>query len=158
MSEMLSVVTPLAWEYDVSLIDQTLSHCHVNLRCDPIVLRWILVNLLTETVKGSHHGGTIWIRSELTNVGTLRISILDARRHGTTTSPQLDLLDREEDRAYFHRPIQEVGLSLIQWYVELMGGQLAAMSKYGQDRSIWIDLPMEDLRDDSMNEENVSLV
>ncbi len=109
---------------------------------DPLRLRQVLVNLLSNAMKYNHDGGTVEIRCEPIGGERVRIAVRDT---GPGIAP--------ESRAALFRPFERlgaehsdiegtgIGLALSQQLVNLMGGRIDLESTPGLGSTFFIELP-----------------
>ncbi|MFB3777099.1 MAG: ATP-binding protein [Bryobacteraceae bacterium] len=106
-------------------------------------LEQVLVNLLDNAIKFNRPGGEVWIESEKTGDGWLRISIAD----NGIGIPSEDLprvferfyrVDKARSRAVGGTGL---GLSIVKHAVERMGGKIAVESELGRGSKFTVFLP-----------------
>ena len=111
---------------------------------DPIRVKQVLINLLTNAIKYNRPGGRVDVCCTANAAGTVRISVRDTGR-GLSTS-QVEQLFQP-----FNRLGQEagsesgtgIGLVICKRLVELMGGRIGVDSEPGVGSCFWFELDPE---------------
>ena len=108
-------------------------------------LEQVLVNLLDNAVKFNRPGGEVWVESEKTEDGRLRISVAD-----NGIGIPSDDLPRIFERFYRVDKARSrevggtgLGLSIVKHAVERMGGKIAVESQLGKGSKFTVLLPAE---------------
>ncbi len=110
---------------------------------DPIRLRQILGQLLSNAIKFTPPGGTIELSSHLTGNGCLRLQVRD-------TGPGIAKADQSRVFVPFDRLGQEasgtagagIGLTVAKQIVERLGGAIGFESEAGAGSLFWLDIPL----------------
>ncbi|HEX5312540.1 PAS domain-containing hybrid sensor histidine kinase/response regulator [Aquabacterium sp.] len=130
------------------------NHCasEICVQADPVRLRQVLVNLLTNAAKYNREQGRITIDTTTTEQQGLRLAISDTG-HGIQ-SEQIPLLFRSFERLGAERSgIQGtgIGLAMSKQLTELMGGKIGVTSQPGVGSTFWLELPLahRDLHEDA---------
>lgn len=100
------------------------------MRADPVRLRQVLLNLLTNADRHTPPGGTIAIRARRTAPAKIAVEV-----HNTGSSIAADDLARVFDRFYRADPARQratggsgLGLAIVKHLVEAQGGRVSAQS------------------------------
>ena len=112
--------------------EQEISYNHhggVHVKMDLSLLRNIMINLISNAIKFSSDGATIWAESEVNDSGVLRIQVKD-QGLGIPEEDKKHLFERFF-RGKNVTNIQGTGLGLhiVSKYVELMGGRIEVESE-----------------------------
>ena len=155
VNEAINIVKPLVAENGITL----LNHCKhsLNVLADPVRLRQILVNLLSNAAKYNHYGGCIILDDQHVTKHRIRLSITDT---GPGIVPEsIPLLFTPFERMgaeYSSIEGTGVGLALSKQLANLMDVMLGFDSKLGKGSTFWLDLPLTADNDDT--QEGVSRV
>jgi signal transduction histidine kinase/ActR/RegA family two-component response regulator len=142
LQECAAIIGPLASKRNLS-VSYPLPDTKNLTYADPIRVKQVLLNLLSNSVKYNREGGCISVRCNRVGGQRLRISVQDT---GMGMTPhQLEHLFE-----VFNRLGQEhsgivgtgVGLVMCKRLVELMDGQLGVDSVHGKGSDFWIELPL----------------
>lgn len=129
--------------FDLNLTDFTEEY----LFGDPLRLKEILVNLVSNAVKFTPPGGNVTVRvSQISRVASmikLRFTVSDTGE-GIEESRQEDIFQpftQESSETVQTHGGSGLGLSIVKNIVELMGGQINLESKKGHGSTFTVDLP-----------------
>jgi len=137
----------------IQLVSSQLKECHIELvdnispkkytiLADPMRLKQVLLNLLTNAIKYNCCQGRVTLNSELINDQRLRIVVTDTGEG--ISEEELTILFSPYERLNASNNIQGtgIGLSITKQITELMGGTIGVNSVLGVGSSFWIDLPV----------------
>ena len=147
--ECEALVAPLMQQHGVRLVADGPAGRHVH--ADPTRLRQVLLNLLSNAAKYNRRGGTA--RLVWADAGErLRLEVHDEGA-GLTPAQQARLFSPFERLGAEHGAVEGtgIGLALIKWLVERMGGAIGVCSSPGAGSCLWVELqaaPSPDARTD----------
>ena len=149
IEEVLASIAPQANAKAISLESRT---SRVSLLADPLRLKEILLNLLTNAVKFTPEGGKVWIESSF-HAGFLCLSVQD-------TGIGIPLAEHETVFEKFYqvgattKGVREgtgLGLAITRRLVELHGGRIWVDSKPGEGSKFSFTLPLHSVAPDQAN-------
>ncbi len=138
-----------------------------NIKTDPVKLRQILTNLISNSLKFTDIGSVqFWYECNMRDGGSLNFYVKD-------TGIDIDRENHREIFERFHRILNEqtsnrggsgLGLAIAKAYVEMMGGKIDLESEYGKGSLFKFSIPMiickkckaHLMNDNSMKEGDVS--
>ncbi|HUX04509.1 MAG TPA: ATP-binding protein [Acidimicrobiales bacterium] len=143
VSEVTDLVQPLAVERGVSITFAHEDECRYHVRADRQRIKQILLNLLSNAIKYNRHGGSILLSCEVTDEGSLALTVADTG---------IGMIDSDVGRLFtpFERLGAEasdvegtgVGLALSQGLARAMGGRIEATSTVGVGSAFTLTLPL----------------
>ena len=141
IDEALRIVQPMLATRRLELLNRATAG--VGVTADPIRLRQVLVNLLSNAAKYNREGGRISVDVAAAGIGHLRISVSDT---GVGIPPEgIDRLFKTFERLGAERSGVEgsgIGLALSKQLAEMMGGRLGVESRIGEGSTFWVELPV----------------
>jgi PAS domain S-box-containing protein len=111
-----------------------------RVHADPMRLKQVLVNLLSNAAKYNRPGGTARL-SWAWHDGRVRVSIQDEGA-GMDAAQQAQLFRAFERLGAENGPVEGTGIGLVltKWLVELMGGRIGVDSRLGDGTTFWFEL------------------
>lgn len=140
----VSLISPLAKQKNLKIIDQFSSGPTELLFTDQMRLKQALINLLSNTVKFNRDGGTVTLEGQQTEYGYLRISVTD-------TGVGIAKEDHASVFNIFHRINADpmvtregtgIGLTVTKQLIVRMAGRVGFESEVGVGSTFWIELPL----------------
>ncbi len=135
-------IAPLATERALVVTYPEPNPAHL-VHADPIRVKQVLLNLLSNGVKYNRHGGSITVRCTLTAGQRLRISVQDTGQG--MTPDQLEHLFEPFNRLGQEKLAEVgtgIGLVLCDRLIKLMDGLIGVDSTAGQGSNFWFELPL----------------
>ena len=142
IDELRENMEPLAREKGITL-EEHLPPDAPPVKADRTKLRRILVNLLSNALKFTGKGGTVWVRATPEEDGRVRISISDT---GVGIAPEdverlFDKYEQARSRATRGEKGTGLGLYITKQLVELHGGEIEVTSEIGKGSTFSFTLP-----------------
>ncbi|WAR43398.1 PAS domain S-box protein [Methylomonas rapida] len=140
----IQLVTPLANEQDISLVNTTPTSENWTVKADAVRLRQVIINLLSNAIKYNYPGGRVmlgcrrhqaWVDITVTDTGS-GIPVEMQNRVFTA----FDRLGRETGTTVG----TGIGLVITRQIVEAMGGRIGFESLEGTGSTFWVRLPEGD--------------
>ena len=115
----------------------------MNVRVDPLRVKQILLNILSNACKYNRQDGTVTINCEIIDGSYGRVSISDTGL-GISKEKQADIFTAYDRLGQEQTGIQGTGLGLIisRQLLHVMGGKMGFKSEQNQGSCFWIDLPL----------------
>lgn len=112
---------------------------------DPRHVRQILLNLMSNGVKYTPQGGTVWLEIEIIG-DKVKISVRDT---GVGISPEkleklFERFERGDDQYSLAQTGTGIGLSLTKHLTEINGGRIGVTSELGVGSTFWVLIPQAD--------------
>lgn len=119
-----------------------------SFEADYLRVKQVILNLISNAVKYNHEGGKVWIETEETEDGKIRIKVRDTG-YGIDKEKQKELFQP------FHRLGAEasniegtgIGLVLAKKLVEEMRGSISFKSLLGEGSTFWVEFPIQTEKD-----------
>ena len=141
-----SIMEPLAKKHQITLINQIKPAHDICLRADPVRLKQILINLVSNAIKYSQRHRTVTIA--LKNLGHrwFRIEVVD-QGTGLSDEQQKKLFQPFERIDADQTEVEGTGIGLVisRGLVEMMDGRIGVDSTPGLGSTFWIELPASQL-------------
>ncbi|MDE2401534.1 MAG: response regulator [Burkholderiales bacterium] len=140
VNEALSIVQDSLARRHIELVNHTPADACVL--ADPVRLKQVIVNLLSNAAKYNREHGRVWIDVEVSAAAQVRLSVRDT---GPGVEPEkIPFLFRTFERLGAERTGIEgsgIGLAMARRLTELMGGTIGVASRVGEGSTFWIELP-----------------
>jgi PAS domain S-box-containing protein len=141
MRDCQAMIEPQAQKYGI-----TMKFCQFDqpcfVRADRTRVKQILINLLSNSIKYNHAGGTVVVDCDVGSPERIRISVRDT---GSGLAPdKLAQLFQPFNRLGQEANAEEgtgIGLVMTKRLVELMGGAIGVESAAGEGSVFWVELP-----------------
>jgi len=143
IQEAVSIIRPLADQRQIVMQDKTGANQGACLTVDPIRLKQVLLNFLSNAVKYNREAGLIAVEAEEVREGILRVSVVDTGmgipedKQEMVFEPFLRL--GEDDAAVEGTGI---GLTIVKKVTEAMGGQVGLTSTPGLGSRFFVEFPL----------------
>jgi len=141
LNEALSISSTMADKFGISIDNQTTGEkeCYVN--ADPVRLRQIFINLITNAIKYNSENGNIRISIDHKN-SNVRVSVKDTG-HGISQD-DIEKLFQPFERLDKGHEIDGSGIGLVvtKELIQSMGGRIGVNSKPGKGSTFWVELPV----------------
>ncbi len=140
IDECLALVRPEASSRGIEFASTNAVEDGCFINADPVRLKQILVNLLTNAVKYNRDNGAVTVNSECTRNGCIRVNVIDTGRG--IGEDLLPLLFQPFERLGAENSDIEgtgIGLTVTQRLVKLMGGTIGVQSQPGQGSTFWVE-------------------
>lgn len=132
ISEVVKAIKPIAEAKGIALLLE--SNGDIRVSADSLRLRQILYNLLTNAVKFTPMGGTIYLGTTLTDPQTVRITVSDTGI-GIAHDQQAQIFERFYQVGTTTQGVREgtgLGLAICKQLVEMHGGKIWVESQPGE--------------------------
>jgi len=145
IEEMKNILQPIADEYGIRLSIALDPSLKLTAWADPLRLRQILFNLISNAIKYNNKGGSVTVSCKPLNQENIQVDVID-------TGPGIPAEDQDKLFEPFNRLGKEysdvsgtgIGLTVTKELVELMGGFIGMTSKAEQGSHFYITLPVAD--------------
>jgi CheY-like chemotaxis protein len=141
VDEALRFAQPMFAARRLELVNRT--PAGPRMRADPVRLRQVLVNLLSNAAKYNREGGRVVIDATSQGPQRLRLRVSDTGQ-GIAPERMHRLFQTFERLGAEHSGIEGsgIGLALSRQLAELMGGTLGVESQVGEGSTFWVELPV----------------
>ncbi len=149
LNECLEMFKLRAEEKSLELVSLINSDVSTQLKGDPIRIRQVVANLVSNAIKFTEHGDvliTVSNDSALSN-RHVRFEIRDTGA-GIPKDKLKQLLQGQEPE---EKSGTGLGLAIAQQLVKMMGGQLGASSQPGRGSTFWFSIPLEAVAEEAGN-------
>ena len=139
LGECLTLMQPLAAQRQIRMTTEV-TDCVAQ--ADPLRLRQVLLNLVSNAVKYNREAGSVHVTCQAIDAGRIRIAVRDTGRGiAAAALPRLFKPFERLESAYDGIEGAGIGLALCKLLVEAMGGGIGVESSVGAGSTFWIELP-----------------
>lgn len=141
----ISISQAIADEKCITLKYEKIPECSYFVETDPLRLKQVILNLISNAIKYNFKNGSVSISYEKLMNGSLRIGVRDTGC-GISGSNK-DKIFKPFER--FHKDVSTIegtgiGLAISKQFIELMGGLIGFESDVGEGSFFYIDMPISD--------------
>ncbi len=142
VADVLTVVRPLAQNFNVELIDKITLNKKVYVLADKTRLKQVVLNLLSNGIKYNRRGGAITLSSHLEEGSRLRIDVRDTGM-GIAEDKLKQLFDPFNRLGAENGEIEGtgIGMTISKKLLEVMHGSISVQSTVGEGSTFSISLP-----------------
>ena len=141
IQDCTALMQPQAKQRDISLLSQLADCPSKNVRADPIRLKQVLLNLISNAVKYNRQGGKVTLSCEQIAPGTVRVNVNDTGVG--IAKADMDNLFEPFSRIYLESHATEgsgIGLNIAKHLIEEMGGSIGFTTELDIGSTFWIEL------------------
>lgn len=141
IQDSINLMQPLAQQCEITLQGPGEGCAGIYVQADPVRLRQVLRNLISNAVKYNHQGGSVTLSCDQVRPGITRVSVIDTGQG--IAEADLPILFEPFNRLYLETYTEEctgIGLSIARKIIEGMGGSIGATSVLGSGSTFWIEL------------------
>jgi len=141
--EAVTLIKPLAQEHGIHVINNISKQPETYVQADPVRLKEVLLNLISNAVKYNREKGFVTVGLEKISDEKVTISITDTGP-GISDDKQNDLFE-PFNRLNANQELADgtgIGLSITKKLIELMKGSISVESKVGEGACFSIELPV----------------
>ena len=141
LDECIALILPGARQKHIDIHAPYKTQEDVNVLADPVRLKQVLANVLSNAVKYNNESGTINIGVLADSTDNIIVEITDSG--GGISPEQFEKIFQPFTRLPQHRKVEGVGigLALSRRLIELMGGRIGVRSIPGKETTFWITIP-----------------
>lgn len=142
LDECLPIIDNLTYKFGVTIVTDNFTGAVVQ--ADPVRLKQVLFNLMSNAVKYNRKDGKVFITSSITDDAMQRIFITDTG-HGIPQELQSKLFSPFCRLGAENSNIEGtgIGLTICQHLIEEMSGHIGVESTQGVGSTFWIELPLD---------------
>jgi CheY-like chemotaxis protein len=141
VDQCVNFITPLAAVRNVHVDCESVIDANIAVEADPMRLRQVLLNLLTNAVKYNRENGEVRISIAELSTRSLRLAVTDTGAGiAAEKLPELFLPFSRLGRERTDDEGTGIGLAISKQLVEMMGGKIGVHSTPGQGSTFWIQL------------------
>lgn len=145
LSECLALSQAEADKRNISIGLDSDKCYHGNVLADPVRLKQVLINLISNAVKYNRQGGTVGIACYVQDKTSLRVEVKDTGK-GIVADKVGSLFKPFERLGAERSGIDGTGIGLLisKQLLELMGGHIDVDSESGVGTTVWFTIPLAD--------------
>lgn len=149
LNECLEMFKLRAEEKSLELVSLINSDVPAQVKGDPVRIRQVVANLVSNAIKFTEHGDVLITLSKDSALSARHIRF-EVRDTGAGI-PKEKLKQLLEGQDQEDKSGAGLGLAIAQQLVKMMGGQLGGSSQPGRGSSFWFSIPLEAVAEDSSN-------
>lgn len=148
VQECIALTHDLAAKRDIKIENIIDSNFDVIVLCDQMRMKQVLLNLISNAIKYTHHGDVVQIDLSDINSEFIMLKVID-HGPGVEQEKQKDLFKPFSRIGAENTDIQGtgMGLAISQKFIQNMGGDIGINSKNGQGATFWISLRRQENED-----------
>jgi len=141
LDECIALILPDARKNRIDIHSPSKNQEDINVLADPVRLKQVLANVLSNAVKYNKESGTINIDVLADSTDDIIVEITDSG--GGISPEQFEKIFQPFTRLPQHRKVEGVGigLALSRRLIELMGGRIGVRSIPARETTFWIAIP-----------------
>lgn len=145
VEDVLSLSKPHADEATISLVYSKVPSEKSSVKADPVRLKQVIMNLVSNAIKYNKHNGSVYIFHENQENGMIRFGVRDTG-HGFSKDKKSELFKPfvRFDKGEEHIEGTGIGLTISKQLIEMMNGAIGVESAEGKGSLFYFDIPVSE--------------